>query len=67
MTLREVGGRTQVRVIDPGSGYLCQQEPVAHFGLGASRRVESVTVTWPGGEQKVLHGLELDRQHVVAL
>ena len=27
-------GRTQLRVIDSGSGYLCQMEPVAHFGLG---------------------------------
>ena len=32
------GGRTQLRVIDGGSGYLCQMEPVAHFGLGARRR-----------------------------
>ena len=24
------GGRTQLRVIDAGSGYLCQMEPVAH-------------------------------------
>ena len=28
-------GRTQLRVIDSGSGYLCQMEPVAHFGLGS--------------------------------
>ncbi|KAK7074948.1 Cartilage acidic protein 1 [Halocaridina rubra] len=26
--------RKQARVIDAGSGYLCQMEPVAHFGLG---------------------------------
>jgi hypothetical protein len=43
------GGRTQIRVIDGGSGYLCQMEPVAHFGLGAVRAVESVSVTWPDG------------------
>lgn len=43
------GGRTQVRVIDGGSGYLCQMEPVAHFGLGKIDEVESVSVTWPDG------------------
>ena len=64
VTLREKGRRTQVRVIDPGSGYLCQGEPVAHFGLGRTAKdVESVTVTWPGGETRPV-GLELDRQHV---
>lgn len=43
------GGRTQVRVIDGGSGYLCQMEPVAHFGLGDVTAVDSVRVTWPDG------------------
>ena len=38
----------QLRVIDAGSGYLCQMEPVAHFGLGASTSVGSVRVRWPG-------------------
>ena len=28
------GERVHVRAIDAGSGYLCQMEPVAHFGLG---------------------------------
>ena len=67
VTLREVGGREQVRVIDPGSGYLCQQEPVAHFGLGRATKIDSVTITWPGGEQRVLRGLDVDKQHVEAL
>jgi len=42
------GGRTQVRVIDAGSGYLCQMEPVAHFGLGHLQLndVEKVKITW---------------------
>lgn len=25
-----------LRIIDGGSGYLCEMEPVAHFGLGES-------------------------------
>jgi hypothetical protein len=27
--------RIQTKMIDAGSGYMCQQEPIAHFGLGA--------------------------------
>ena len=36
--------------IDSGSGYLCQMEPVAHFGLG-SKYPNSMTieVRWPDG------------------
>ncbi len=43
------GWRLQTRVIDGGSGYLCQMEPVAHFGLGRVAAVESVRITWPDG------------------
>jgi hypothetical protein len=45
----EYGGRVRVKGICAGSGYLCQMEPVAHFGLGEARAVERVTVTWPDG------------------
>ncbi len=45
----EYGGRVRVKGICGGSGYLCQMEPVAHFGLGESRTVDRVTVTWPDG------------------
>lgn len=44
------GGRTQIRVIDSGSGYLCQMEPVAHFGLGELTEVEWLEVRWPDGK-----------------
>jgi hypothetical protein len=50
------GGRTRVRVIDGGSGYLCQMEPVAHFGLGMVEEVESVTVAWPDGARVTVRG-----------
>ena len=41
--------RTQRRLIDAGSGYLCQMEPVAHFGLGEEAIPPSLTITWPDG------------------
>ncbi|XP_077205534.1 cartilage acidic protein 1 isoform X1 [Paroedura picta] len=37
-----------LRIIDGGSGYLCEMEPVAHFGLGQDEP-SSLEVTWPDG------------------
>lgn len=44
------GGRTQIRAIDAGSGYLCQMEPIAHFGLGKNITIDSVEVRWLDGK-----------------
>ncbi|NLH07798.1 MAG: CRTAC1 family protein [Chloroflexi bacterium] len=64
VTIR-AGGRKQVRAIDAGSGYLCQMEPVAHFGLGTGRAVEEVTVRWPGGAVVSIVGPAINEQLVV--
>uniref|UniRef100_A0A3Q3LYT4 Cartilage acidic protein 1a n=1 Tax=Mastacembelus armatus TaxID=205130 RepID=A0A3Q3LYT4_9TELE len=37
------------RIIDGGSGYLCEMEPVAHFGLGRNDEVKVLEVSWPDG------------------
>ncbi|MGB7056923.1 MAG: CRTAC1 family protein [Geitlerinemataceae cyanobacterium] len=42
-------GRRQIRAIDAGSGYLCQMEPVAHFGLGRCSRVDRLEIVWLDG------------------
>ncbi|MGY2800470.1 CRTAC1 family protein [Thermostichus sp. MS-CIW-25] len=43
--------RTQIQAIDAGSGYLCQMEPVAHFGLGSETGVKEIQIQWPDGKQ----------------
>lgn len=58
--------RTQRRVIDAGSGYLCQMEPIAHFGLGQERTIKRVTVTWPDGTARTLRNLAVEQVHRVA-
>ncbi len=57
----EAGGRRQIRAIDAGSGYLCQMEPVAHFGLGAVSEVERITVRWLDGTQVTLESPSVDQ------
>lgn len=41
-------GRIYSSVIDGGSGYLCQMEPVAHFGLGEDKPMK-LDVQYPDG------------------
>ncbi|MBJ7416268.1 MAG: ASPIC/UnbV domain-containing protein, partial [Niveispirillum sp.] len=50
------GDRMQMRAICAGSGYLCQMEPVAHFGLGRLEVVERVEVRWPDGAVQRIEG-----------
>jgi hypothetical protein len=54
------GGRKQIRVVDCGSGYLCQMEPVAHFGLGNTSTVESIEITWPDGVRMVMNDIKAE-------
>ena len=51
----------QIRCIDAGSGYLCQMEPVAHFGLGRGDRVDRVEVRWPDGVTQTILNPTVDR------
>jgi len=47
-------GRRQIRAIDAGSGYLCQMEPVAHFGLGQNQAPCRVHIRWLDGTTQQL-------------
>ena len=61
---------SQMRVIDSGSGYLCQMEPVAHFGLGPDSEAAdtwSVTVQFPDGVRVTKTGLAKNQLHVIGI
>jgi hypothetical protein len=47
-------GGEQTRVIDAGSGYLCQMEPVAHFGLGDATLIYQVEIQWTDGQREII-------------
>ncbi|KAI4874249.1 hypothetical protein NFI96_028430 [Prochilodus magdalenae] len=51
------------RIIDGGSGYLCEMEPVAHFGLGKDVAT-NVEVYWPDG-RSMARPLELSDLNTV--
>ncbi len=43
-------GMQQKRILLSARGYLSKPESVLHFGLGNSTNIDSLKLTWPGGE-----------------
>jgi hypothetical protein len=51
--------RTITRWIEAGAGYASQSEHTLHFGVGAARAVESLSVNWPGRQTQTFTKSEL--------
>jgi hypothetical protein len=43
------------------SGFLSQNDPRLHFGLGDSKRYDRIEVLWPGGGEERFDGGEVNR------
>ncbi len=43
------------------SGYLSQNDPRPHFGLGQHAVVDSLTIHWPSGTVQTLHNIKADQ------
>ncbi len=56
-----VGGRTWMRPIEAGCNYLSNSELSAHFGLGASTSVDTLTVEWPDGQVTTISNVAADQ------
>ncbi len=59
------GGRRWKRWLNPGSGYLCSNDPRAHFGLGAADRIDAIDVVWPDGVRERFPGRAADQKVVL--
>lgn len=59
------GGRSWIREIDGGSSHMSQHSSLAHFGLGAISQVDSLIVTWPGGNTQIFDPFPADQQVAV--
>ena len=66
-------GKNQTKYICTGSGYICQMEPVAHFGFGPERpNIDKIIITWPGNGvdepiSKILKGNEIPTNSFVKI
>ncbi len=56
--------RNHAKTIDAGSGYLCQMEPVAHYGLRKGEKVNSITIKWTDGSLDNFNIKELNKTYV---
>jgi tetratricopeptide (TPR) repeat protein len=55
------GGKTAVRWVTSGTGYLSQGDDRLWFGLGRNTAVESLEIRWPSGNVQRWEGLAADR------
>jgi hypothetical protein len=59
----EAAGRVRFAAIEPVYSYCAASSPTAHFGLGEVERIDSVTVTVPGGGRTVFRDLPAGRSY----
>lgn len=50
------GGRSYVREVRAGEGYLAQSSLELSIGLGGAEAIDELTVSWPGGELERFEG-----------
>jgi enediyne biosynthesis protein E4 len=50
-------GQMQYAEQNPCRGYLSTVEPIVHFGLGKSQRLDSLVVQWQDGKKTILHNI----------
>jgi hypothetical protein len=59
------GGMTQTDEIHSGGSYLSQNDLRVHFGLGETKKIDSVEIRWPSGKIENLGPLSADQYYSV--
>ena len=54
-------GRSQWNEVTTSVGYASSSDSRVHFGLGQSRRIKELTISWPSRIKQVLKDVEVDR------
>lgn len=57
----EYGGKTQVAQKRSTAGYLSQNDPRLHFGLGNAEMIEKIEVRWPSGNKQTLENIKVNQ------
>ena len=60
-------GNQQVRHLYLSRGYQSSVEPLIHFGLGEIDFIDSLLVSWPDGEQRLLTRITADQKIEISL
>ena len=56
--------RRHAKTIDAGSGYLCQMEPVAHYGFRKNEIIKNVIIKWTDGSINEYKVTDLNKTYV---
>ena len=56
--------RKHAKTIDAGSGYLCQMEPIAHYGFRKNEIVKNVIIKWTDGSINEYKVNDLNKTYV---
>ena len=59
------GNGSLMREVAAGSSQMGQNMLAAHFGLGAARRADSVSIRWPSGKVQVLENVAVNQSITV--
>ena len=54
-------GKVQYNEATTAVGYACSSDSRVHFGLGGSRVIREIEVTWPGGARQLLRDVPADQ------
>ena len=54
----KVGGLTLIQPVMTSNGYLVNNDPRPHFGLGAAAQADSVEILWPDGARQKLENVK---------
>ncbi len=60
------GKQLQVYEHTPYRGYLSSVQADPHFGVGASARIDSVIIKWPGGKMQVIKNVPVNQTLIVS-
>ena len=55
------GDIAQIDQKKSASGYLSQNDPRLHFGLGAEKKVDLIEVIWPSGKTQQLENIDINQ------
>ncbi len=58
-------GKQQMRYTRAGNGWLRQDNPHVHFGLGYAESIDSVVIRWPLGYKQVLTDVAINQYHKI--
>ena len=58
----ELAGQSMTEWLVGGDGYLCRNEPIAHFGLGDKNEVLELSVIWPSGNEESFGAVDVNQR-----